>query len=48
MPLMEVDTSKALKRNNATILPELASREDESYLDFVESLRSFVLDGMQF
>ena len=48
MPLMEVDTSRALKRENATILPELASREDESYLDFVETLRSFVLDGMQF
>ena len=48
MPLMQVDTSQALKRQNATILPELASREDESYLDFVESLRSFVLDGMQF
>lgn len=48
MPLMEVDTSKALERDNATILPELASREDESYLDFVESLRSFVLDGMHF
>ena len=48
MPLMEVDTSQALKRENATILPELASRDDESYLDFVESLRSFVLDGMQF
>ncbi len=48
MPLMEVDTSEALERNNATILPRLASREDESYLDYVESLRSFVLDGMRF
>ncbi|MCY3941519.1 MAG: class I SAM-dependent methyltransferase [Gammaproteobacteria bacterium] len=48
MPLMQVDTSQVLKRENATVLPELASREDESYLDFVESLRSFVLDGMQF
>lgn len=48
MPLMEIDTRQALKRENATILPELASREDESYLDFVETLRSFVLDGMRF
>ena len=48
MPLMEVDTREALERSNATILPRLASREDESYLDYVESLRSFVLDGMRF
>lgn len=48
MPLMQVDTRQALDRKNATILPELAGREDESYLDFVETLRSFVLDGMQF
>ena len=48
MPLIEVDTSEALQRESATVLPELASREDESYLDYVESLRSFVLDGMRF
>ncbi len=48
MPLMQVDTRQALGRNNVAVLPRLASREDESYLDYVESLRSFVLDGMRF
>ncbi len=48
MPLIEVDAREAPERNSGTVLPKLACREDESYLDYVESLRSFVLDGLRF
>ncbi|WP_446830407.1 class I SAM-dependent methyltransferase [Candidatus Foliamicus sp.] len=48
MPVIDVDTQEALQRKSASVLPELACREDESYLDYVESLRAFVLDGMRF
>jgi SAM-dependent methyltransferase len=48
MPLVSIDThdNKGAPASLAA-LPRPASREDASYLDFVEGLRSFILDDLE-